>query len=61
MRNVIFTCWGIFAVGAFALAGVTYSVDKLDRATRLQCATQDWPQHQHSAHVRFCRAYLAER
>ena len=61
MRNVIFTAWGIFAVGAFALAGANYSATKLDEATRLQCATQDWPAHQHNAHVRFCRTYLAER
>ncbi len=61
MRNVIFTCWSMFALGAICLAGVSYTTDKLDRETRVQCATQDWPQHQHDAHVRFCRMYLAER
>ena len=61
MRNVIFACWSIFALGAITLAGATYTADKLDEATRLQCATQDWPQHQHQAHMQFCRTYLAER
>ena len=33
----------------------------LDRATRDQCARQDWPVHQHAAHMEFCRTYLAAR
>lgn len=33
----------------------------LDRATRAQCVRQDWPVHQHAAHLEFCRTYLATR
>ena len=33
----------------------------LDRATRDQCARQDWPASQHAAHAEFCRTYLASR
>ena len=30
----------------------------VQRATERQCASQDWPTHQHDAHVEFCKAYL---
>ena len=45
------------AIGFLAL-GVHHSVVRLDQATRLQCATRDWPARQHQAHVEFCRTYL---
>jgi hypothetical protein len=46
-----------FAV-AVAAAGLHYLatgvVAHLSTATAAQCASQDWPTHQHEAHVAFC-------
>lgn len=47
---------GFSIVGAFHA-----TVAHLNRATRDQCRTQDWPVHQHAAHMEFCRAYLGTR
>lgn len=47
------TSIGFLLVGAFH-AGIA----RLDSATREQCARQDWPPHQHAAHVEFCRTYM---
>ena len=47
--------------GAGILVG-TVVVSRLEKslheATVKQCATQDWPAHQHAAHVEFCDMYL---
>lgn len=29
----------------------------LEAATAEQCRTHDWPEHQHDAHVKFCKEY----
>jgi hypothetical protein len=42
----------VFAAIYLALAPA--AIRRLEAATRQQCATQDWPVHQHQAHVDFC-------
>jgi hypothetical protein len=49
----------LIAVPVLAMAGIHSVVAHLDAATREQCARQDWPVHQHAAHVEFCRTYIA--
>ncbi len=48
---------GLFAT-AVAASGFHYVatgvVARLSTATAAQCASQDWPTHQHEAHVAFC-------
>jgi len=45
----------------FLLVGVFHAgVARLDRATRDQCATQDWPAYKHAAHSEFCRTYMVK-
>ena len=46
------------AVGAGCLLGFTVvgSVKSLEAALIKQCASQDWPAHQHDAHVEYCIA-----
>ena len=48
------------ATGAGALVGFAgvNAVENLEQATLQQCADQDWPAHQHDAHVEFCEAYV---
>lgn len=46
------------AIG-FSLVGAMHATAaRIDRATREQCATQDWPVHRHAAHSEFCRTYM---
>ena len=49
----------VLASGCFAL-GEAHSrfVYDLQSATEQQCLTEDWPAHQHEAHVAFCDMYL---
>ena len=49
------------ALPVLTMAGIHTVAARLDAATRQQCAQQNWPAHQHAAHLEFCRAYLATR
>ena len=49
----------LIALPILGFYGIHSAVAKLDQATRAQCAAQDWPVHQHAAHLAFCRTYLA--
>jgi hypothetical protein len=51
----------ILATAVLAPVVIHEKARQLDRATRIQCATQDWPAEKHQAHIDFCRTYLAER
>jgi hypothetical protein len=44
----------VFAAIYLALAPT--AVKQLEAATKQQCATQDWPVHQHQAHINFCQS-----
>ena len=48
---------GLFAA-TVAAAGMHYiatgAIHVITEATRAQCAAQDWPAHQHQAHLAFC-------
>ena len=37
-------------------ANIVNHVASIDAAFAEQCATQDWPAHQHDAHVEYCLA-----
>jgi hypothetical protein len=50
----------LIAFPVLTMAGVHTVAAHLDRATRAQCAAQDWPVHQHAAHVEFCRTYIVK-
>jgi hypothetical protein len=48
-----------FAIWAVALTGITagmltFGVNKLDKATALQCRTHDWPVKAHKIHMDWC-------
>ena len=50
-----------FAIWAVALTGITagmltFGVNKLDKATALQCRTHDWPKAAHQVHMDWCKA-----
>ena len=48
------------AIGAGVVIGslaVKAAVQHLDAQTIKQCASQNWPAHQHAAHAEFCNAY----
>jgi len=49
----------LIASPVLTMAGMHTVVAHLDRATRAQCAAQDWPPHQRAAHLEFCRVYIA--
>ena len=49
------------ATPILVITGIHSAVAQLDAATRTQCAQQQWPVHQHAAHLEFCRTYLATR
>ena len=60
-RNTLITTALLSVV---VLAGVSVfrgGLERLDQATVTQCQTQDWPAHQHQAHVDFCDDSLAQR
>jgi len=60
MRNPSLAIGAGAAIG-FLLVGLFHAgVARLDRATRDQCARQDWPVHQHAAHSEFCRTYMVK-
>lgn len=45
----------ILGLATITVGGIgTHTVKLLQAATAQQCATQDWPTHQHEAHVAFC-------
>lgn len=44
------------AMGGGVLIGFA-AVNQLEKATAHQCATQNWPAHQHDEHVEFCKTY----
>lgn len=60
MRNPFLAIAAGTAIG-FSLVGAMHAAAaRLDRATRDQCARQDWPVHQHAAHSAFCRTYMVK-
>jgi hypothetical protein len=60
MRNPFIAIAAGTAIG-FTLVGVFHAgAARLDRATRQQCITQDWPVHKHAAHTEFCRTYMVK-
>ena len=68
IHRLAFICEGIskatLAIGAGVVIGslaVNAATRHLDAQTREQCASQDWPAHQHADHVSFCAAYLSNR
>ena len=58
MRNAYIAIAAGLAIGFSLVGAVHATAAHLDRATREQCRTQDWPVHQHAAHMEFCRTYL---
>lgn len=60
MRNPFLAIAAGTSIG-FLLVGVFHAgIARLDRATRDQCATQDWPAHKHAARSEFCRTYMVK-
>ncbi len=58
VRSTLITL-AVLASGCFVLAAASDGlVLHLDDATKHQCFTQDWPAHQHEAHVAFCNTYI---
>ncbi len=46
------------SIGFLLVGAMHATAARIDRVTRDQCATQDWPVHRHAAHSEFCRTYM---
>jgi hypothetical protein len=55
-KQVVFLAVAIWATAQIGvMAGfVMFSVNKLDKATALQCRTHDWPVKAHKIHMDWC-------
>ena len=68
IHRLAFICEGIskatLAIGAGVVIGslaVNAATRHLDTQTRRQCASQNWPAHQHADHALFCAQYVLNR
>ena len=57
-KHIVFVCFAIWLVSLTGLTAgmLTFGVNKLDKATTLQCRTHDWPVKAHKIHIDWCNA-----
>ena len=56
-RQMQFIAASVLILSAIIGVGSHIGAAHLERETRKQCRTNDWPAEQHDAHIHFCTAY----